>query len=234
MHGGVGDGGGDSTLEKILDIELTGLKRDKEGIVIHKEIKFRGSGLESKGGGVYETVTDIIPSRYETVSGGEGSEVKGDTTYSTVDDCADEIHKSRHSEKRGKYQLHGDCSRFDCEESQAGYSEVTLSNNFSEADNPIYSDPDITYEQTFTSPPGISLQSKASPVPQVTQDSEYAVIGTTGAPEIPKKSNILVDYLETKSFNVRADKKLEVSVSHSVNCGDDSVRDKDGCSNMDA
>ena len=66
------------------------------------------------------------------------------------------------------------------------------------------------------------------------QDSEYAVIGTTGAPEIPKKSNILVDYLETKSFNVRADKKLEVSVSHSVNCGDDSVRDEDGCSNMDA
>ena len=28
-------------------------------------------------------------SQYETVGGGMGSEVKGDTTYSTVDDCAD-------------------------------------------------------------------------------------------------------------------------------------------------
>ena len=88
MHGGGGDGNGDRTYRKVLGI---GLERDKEGIVIHKEIKHRGSGLESKGGGVYETVTDIIPSRYETVGGGVGSEVKGDGTYSTVDDCADQL-----------------------------------------------------------------------------------------------------------------------------------------------
>ncbi len=41
------------------------LKSDKERIVIHKEMKYRESGLESKGGGVYEAVTDIIPSQYE-------------------------------------------------------------------------------------------------------------------------------------------------------------------------
>ncbi len=70
-------------------------------------------------------------------------------------------------------------------------------NNCSEADNPIYSDPDVAYKQSLTSPSGVSLQPKASNVPQVIQDSEYDVIGTTGAPEIPKKSNILVDYLET-------------------------------------
>ncbi len=35
VHGGVGDGGGDSTYEKALNIELTDLKSDKEGIVIH-------------------------------------------------------------------------------------------------------------------------------------------------------------------------------------------------------
>ncbi len=44
-------GGGDSTYKKALGIDLTCLKSDKEGIVIHKEIKYRGSGLESKGGG---------------------------------------------------------------------------------------------------------------------------------------------------------------------------------------
>ncbi len=237
VHGGVGDGGGDSTYEKALDIELTGLKSDKEGIVIHKEMKYRGSGLESKGGGVYEAVTDIIPPRYEPVGGGEGSEVKGDKTYSTVDDCANETYKSRHSEKRKKYQtdqLQGDCSRIDCEESLAGYSEVAQLNNCSEADDPIYSDPDIANEQTFTSPSGVTLQSKVSPVPQAIENSEYAVIGTTGAPVIPKKSNILVDYLETKSFNVRVDKKQKVSVSDGGNCGDDSDRDRDGGSNMDA
>ncbi len=94
----------------------------------------------------YETVTDIIPSQYETVSGGVGSEVKGDTTYSTVDDRTNETYMSRHSEKREKYQtdqLQGDCSRIDCEESLAGYSEVDQPNNFSEADNPIYSDSDV-------------------------------------------------------------------------------------------
>ncbi len=68
-------------MEKSSDNELTGLKSDKEGIVIHKEMKYRGSDLESKGGGVYEAVTDIIPSQYETIGGGEGSKVKGDTTY---------------------------------------------------------------------------------------------------------------------------------------------------------
>ncbi len=230
VQGSVGDGGGDSTLEKTLDIELTGLKRDKEGIVIHKGMKYRGSGLESKGGGVYETVTDIIPSQYETVGGGEGSEVKSYTTYSTVDDCIDETYKSRHSEKRKEYQLQGDCSRY---ESLAGNSEVTQPNKCSPADNPIYSDPDVANKQTFTSLPGVSLQPKVSAVPQEIQDSEYAVIGTTGAPEIPKKSDILVDYLETNSFNVQAEKKLEVSVSEVRNCGDESEGDGDSCSNMD-
>ncbi len=227
-------GGGDSTLEKALDIELTGLKSDKEGIVIHKEMKHRGTSLESKERGAYEAVTDIIPSRYETVGGGE---VKGDRTYSTVDDCTNETYKSRHNEKRKKYQtdqLQGDCSRIDCEESLAGYSEVAQPNNCSEPDDPIYSDPNIANEQTFTSPSGVTLQSKVSPVPHAIENSEYAVIGTTGAPVIPKKSNILVDYLETKSFNVWVDKKPKVSVSDGGNCGADSDRDEDGCSNMNA
>ncbi len=118
-------------------------------------------------------------------------------TYSTVDDCADETCKSRHSEKRRKYQtdqLQGGYSKIDCEESIAGYSEVAQLNYVIEADNPIYSDPNVAYKQTFTSPPGISK------VPQTIQDSEYAVIGTTGAPEIHKRSNIPVDYLQTKYF----------------------------------
>ncbi len=43
-----------------------------------------------------------MPSQYETVGGGEGSEVKGDTTYSMVDDCADETCKSRHIVRKEK------------------------------------------------------------------------------------------------------------------------------------
>ncbi len=226
VHGGsVGDGGG--ALEKGSDIKLTGLKSDKERIAIHKEMKYRGSGLESKGGGVYETVTDIIPSQYDTVGGGEGSEVKGDTTYSTVDDCADETCKSRHSEKRQTDQLQGGYSKIDFEESLAGYSEVAQSNNFSEADNPIYSDPDVAYKHTFTSPPDVSLQHN------VPQDSEYAVIGTTGAPEIPKKSDILVDYLETKSFNVADKKPVKASVSDGGSCNGGSDGGGVGSSDMD-
>ncbi len=88
--------------------------------------------------------------------------------------------------------------------------------------------------QTFTSPSDVSLQPRVSAVPQEIQDSEYAVIGTTGAPEIHKKSNILVDYLETQLFNVQADKKPKVSLSDGSNSGDDSDRNEDGCSNMDA
>ncbi len=208
-----GSGSGDSTYEKALDIELTDLKSDKEGIVIHKEMKYRGSGLESKGGGAYEAVTDIIPSQYETVGGGEGSEVKGDRIYSSVDNYADQF-------QRGYSKI----------ESLAGYSEVAQPNNFSEADDPIYSDPDVAPKQIFTSSPSVSLQPKVSSVPQPIQDSEYAVIGTTGAPEIPKKSDVLDDYLETKSFNV-ADKKPEVSVSDGGSCGDDGDRGGDGGSN---
>ncbi len=203
VHGSVGDGDGDSTYEKALDIELTGLKSDKERIVIHKETKHQGSGLESKGGGIYETVTEMIPSRYEVV-GGVSSEVKNDRTYSTVDDCAD--------------QLQGGYSKIDNKELLAGYSEVAQPNNFSEADDPIYSNPDVVPKQIFTSPPSVSLQSKPSAVPRPIQDSEYAVIGTTGAPEIPKKSDILVDYLENKAFKV-ADKKPEVSESDDGSCG---------------
>ncbi len=60
-------------------------------------MKYRGSGLKSKGGGVYETVTDIIPSQYETVGGGED-----DRTYSSVGDCVDQTNKSGHNEKRSK------------------------------------------------------------------------------------------------------------------------------------
>ncbi len=217
MHGGVGDGGRDSTYEKALDMELTGLKSDKERIVIHKEMKYRGSGLESKGGGVYETVTDIIPSQYETVGGGESREVKSDRTYSTVDERAD--------------QLQGGYSKIDYKESLAGYSEVAQLSNFSEADNSIYSDPDVVPKQIFTSPPCVSLQSEPSAVIQAMQDSEYAVIGTTGAPEIPKKSDILVDYLETKSFNV-ADKKREVSVSDGGSSGCGSVGGGGSCSDL--
>ncbi len=227
VHGGVGDGGGDSTCEKALNIKLTGLKGDKKGIVIHKEMKYRGSGLESKGGGVYEAVTDIVPSQYETVGGGECREVKSDTTYSKVDDYADEKRKIYQTD-----QLQEGYSKMDCEESLAGYSEVAQPNNCSEADDPIYSDPDVANIQTFTSPSGVSLQPKVSAVSQAIQDSEYAVIGTTGAPEIPKKSNILVDYLETKSFNLQADKKPEVSVSDGGNCGDDNEGNGDGGSNM--
>ncbi len=49
------------------------------------------------------------------------------------------------------------------------------------------------------------------------------MIGTTGAPEIPKKSDVLVDYLETKSFNV-TDKKPEVSMSDNGSCDSGSDR----------
>ncbi len=71
--------------------------------------------------------------------------------------------------------------------------------------------------QILTSPPCISPPSKPSAVPQAMQDSEYAVIGTTGAPEIP---DILVDYLEIKSF-YGTGKKPEVSVSDGGSCGED-------------
>ncbi len=46
VHSGVGNGGGDSS-----NIKLSGLKSDKERILILKEMKYRGSDLESKGGG---------------------------------------------------------------------------------------------------------------------------------------------------------------------------------------
>ncbi len=82
-----------------------------------------------------------------------------------MNDCADETYKSRHSEKRKKYQLQGDCLRFDGEESLAGYSEVTQPSNFSEADKSSYSDPDAVYEHTFTSHSGVSLQPKVSAAP---------------------------------------------------------------------
>ena len=227
VHGGVSTGGRD-TLNKTPDVELTS---DKGGTVIYEDIKHKEGGLE---GGVYDRVNDIMVSRYETVGGGgsDNSKVKGDTIYSTVDDCSDETYKLRHSEKRRKDQLQGGYSRIDCEESLAGYSEVAQFNNFSEADNPIYSDPDDAPKQILISPPCVSLQPKASDVPQEIQDSEYAVIGTTGAPEIPKKSDILVDYLKTKSFN-GVDKKPEVSVSNGGSCDSSSNGGGDSGDDMD-
>ncbi len=146
-------------------------------------------------------VTDIIPSHYETIGGDVGREVKVDGTYSSVDDCTDQLICTD--------QLMGGYFKIDYKESLAGYSEVAQLNSVVKA---IYSDPDIAPQQTFTSPPDISLQHN------VPQDSEYAVFG---APEIPTKSDILVEYLETKYFNVRADKKPEVSMSDDGGCGDD-------------
>ncbi len=64
----------------------------------------------------------------------------------------------------------------------------------------------------------VSPKPNTSTIPQSAQDSEYAVLGTTGAPKIPEKSDNLVDYLETKPFNV-ADKKPEVSVNMMVVVG---------------
>ncbi len=205
VHGGGVSSTGDSgTLSKTTDIELTDHKR---GTVIYEDIKHKESGLDSKLGGVYDRVNEIAASRYEIVGGGGGN--SDEVAYSTVDDCADQISKLRHSEKKRK---DGDYCKIDCKESLEGYSEVVQP---SEVNNSIYSDPDVAYL------PRVSLQPKVSAVPQAIQDSEYAVIGTTGAPEIPKKLDVLVDYLETKSFNM-ADKKREVSVSDGGSSGCDS------------
>ncbi len=145
-----------------------------------------------------------------------------------MDGCTDETYKSRHSEKRRKYQtdqLQGDYSKIDFEESLAGYSEVPQLNIGIEADNPIYSDLINRHSYLLLVSPS-SLKS----LKRYKIQNNYAVIGTTGAPEIPKKSNILVDYLETKSFNV-ADKKPEASDDGSCDGGGDGGGV--GSSNMD-
>ncbi len=155
MHGSVGDGGGDSTYEKALDIELTGLKSDKEGTVIHKEMKHGGSGLESKGGGVYERVIDINMRLLVVV---RMIELTPQWTIALI--------RQTSQGKDHSDLLQGGYSKID-----QSFSEVTQP---FEADDPIYSDPDIAPNKALTSPPCVSLQHKESDVPQ---DSEYAVIG---------------------------------------------------------
>ena len=190
--------GGDDTLVKMGDVEMSG-KFTKPGMnddIYHKGGEFGGEiGMGAsksrydKTGETYSAVNDAGRS-YSAVGAGES-----DQLYNQL----------RANEKKQQNLADQTYSVLQREE------ELTASQPGSviEAAIPVYSDADSNHEWRHTSPSDVYTQvdkskgkpKKPKPIKKQEVLEEYAMIGTTGAPEIPNKSRSLLKDLDSKPPN---------------------------------
>ena len=190
--------GGGNTLVKMGDVEMGKVTEPDEVVnnIDHKGGEFGG-----------ETGMDASKSRYD----------KTGETYSTVNDAgrtysavgageSDQLYnRLRANEKKQQNLADQTYSKLHGEEELAFYSTASQPGSVTEAANPLYSDPDSNHEQRHTSTSDVYAQvnkpkeKPKEPKPNKKQVlEEYAVIGTTGAPEIPNKSESLLKDLDSK------------------------------------
>ena len=191
--------GGGNTLVKMGDVEMGKVTEPDEVVnnIDHKGGEFGG-----------ETGMDASKSRYD----------KTGETYSTVNDAgrtysavgageSDQLYnRLRANEKKQQNLADQTYSKLHGEEELAFYSTASQPGSVTEAANPVYSEPDSNHEQRHTSTSDVYAQvnkpkeKPKEPKPNKKQEvlEEYAVIGTTGAPEIPNKSESLLKDLDSK------------------------------------
>ena len=190
-------GGGD-TLVKMGDVETSG-KFTKSGM--NDEL----NNIDHKGGRFGgETGMDTSKLRYDKT--GETYSVVNDAgrSYSAVDAGeSDQLYnRLRANEKKQQNLADQTYSVLQREE------ELTVSQPGSVTEA-VYSDADSNHERRHTSPSDVYAQVDKSkgkpkkPKPYKKQEvlEEYAMIGTTGAPEIPNKSISLLKDLNSKPTN---------------------------------
>ena len=188
--------GGGNTLVKMGDVEMGKVTEPDEVVnnIDHKGGEFGG-----------ETGMDASKSRYD----------KTGETYSTVDDAgrtysavgageSDQLYnRLRANEKKQQNIADQTYSKLHNEEELAFYSTASQPGQVTEAANLVYSEPDSNHEQRHTSTSDVYAQinkPKEKPKGPKKQEvlDEYAVIGITGAPEIPNKSESLLKDLDSK------------------------------------
>ena len=184
--------GGGNTLG---EVEMSGKATEQDGMYdVVNNIDNNGGKIES------ETGMDASKSRYD----------KTGETYLTVNDAgwtdsavgageSDQLYnRLRANEKKQQNFADHTYSKLHNEEELAFYSTVSQPGSVTETANPVYSDPDSNHEQRHTSTSDVYAQvnkpkeKPKGPKPNKKQEvlEEYAVIGTTGAPEIPKNQRV--------------------------------------------
>ena len=192
--------GGGNTLG---DVEMSGKVTEPDGEYdVVNNIDHKGGEFGS------ETGMNVSKSRYD----------KTGETYSTVDDAgrtysavgageSDQLYnRLRANEKKQQNIADQTYSKLHSEEELAFYSTASEPGSVTEAANPVYSDPDSNHEQRHTSTSDVYAQvnkpkeKPKRPKPNKKQEvlEEYTVINTTGAPEIPNKSESLLKDLDSK------------------------------------
>ena len=194
MHEGIND---IERKERVNDIE------HKEGVNdIERKEEVNGMGEDSGGlasegtdmdakntRGAYFTINDVGRT-HSAIGAGEKNQL---------------YNRLRDNEKKQQTLTDQTYSELQEEKEVALYLKVSKPGSITESSNPVYSDPDSNHERRHTFPSNIYAQiDKPKKKPKGPKSNkkqeviEYAVIGTTGAPEVPLKSKNLLKDLESK------------------------------------
>ena len=191
-------GGGD-TLINMGDVEMSGKVTEPDGVYdVVNNIDHKGGEF---GG---ETGMDASKSRYDKTGETYSAINDAGRTYSAVGAGeSDQLYnRLRANEKKQQNFADQTYSKLYSEEELAFYSTVSQPGLVTEAANLVYSEPDSNHEQRHTSTSDVYAQvnkPKEKPKrPKPNKKQEVFVIGTTGAPEIPKKSESLLKDLDSK------------------------------------